>query len=106
MFWCRVPHDSEDNPQQRITIVFKHDGTTQKDPEKGFEKLVGEELAGMSWKDKYLQGAFVMVRPFVTDIDKKKELMQALLGTAELFARDAACNKVCCFKCRDRFVFF
>jgi hypothetical protein len=100
-----VPDDSEGNEQKRITIVFKRDGTTEKGPDKGFQKLVGEELPGISRKDTHLQGTFLMARPFVTDTEKKKELMEALLGAAELFAHDDGVNKVCSFKFRDRFFF-
>jgi hypothetical protein len=95
MFLCRVVVDSANIIQKLLTFVIKRDGVTEKGPEKGFEKLLGGELTGISNKDEYLKGVFLMVRPFVTDPEKKKKLIEALLRAAELFAHDAGCNKVC-----------
>ena len=86
MFLYRVVVDSENKIQKRLTFVIKHE-VSEKGPEKGFEKLLGGELTGISHK--------------VTDPEKKNSSFEALLRAAELFARDAGCNKVCSIKFRD-----
>jgi hypothetical protein len=76
--------DSENKIQKRLTFVIKRDEVSEKGPEKGFEKLLGRDLTGISHK--------------VTDPEKKNSSFEALLRAAELFARDAGCNKVCSFR--------